>query len=671
MQFFSIRRKFIVIVGGAIAIMLGLSAFFVVNQYASITRTSIEHDVSNLVRLEAQRVEQFFGNYGAVANTFLNDPFFQDFFIKHNRRGATNIPGMSTITDRFTRISSTDENIKSAFFASAQTGEYFYENGNVGVDTEGANAGDPAYGYFADQRPWFQNAIEQRGFFVSPPAVDSQDNTVSAVVQSPIYQGSRLIGVGGVDILISTIGDVIDKIRFEGQGTAFLLDDEQNIVYFPKQSKTLELSQAISTFDTVFPGSEGFKQLASEIGRKSSGYLEVEWKGESYIAFYQHAKLDDPKMNWSVGILVPSSIIDSPINTALVSSALLSLVIIIVITIVTYVTTTRITAPIKHLKRALTDIASGDGDLTKTIEIHSNDEVGLLADQFNIFTSKLRDLLKETADNTGQVAEAANHLRDVSHNTNEEIQQEKDQVDSVTTAVTEMAATVLEISKNAQMASTAADQAELQAEDGSTQAEKAMEEISGLASSIHEAVDVVTELSKESENIGAVVDVINSIAEQTNLLALNAAIEAARAGEQGRGFAVVADEVRSLASRTQESTDDIRKMVERLQSMAQQTNSVMQEGNEKTEQGVAQAQRVRDSLDSINESIRTVQDQSRSIAVATEEQTVVAENINESLVAITDLSDVTAHHAGELAEEADHLKEVSHQLQNVVGQFKV
>ncbi|MCC2617673.1 methyl-accepting chemotaxis protein [Aestuariibacter halophilus] len=670
MQQQSIRRKFIFVVGGTIAILLFIAAAMVVSHTASITEDAVSDEVSSLVQREAIKVEQFFYRYGGMARTFLEAPHFQDFFMRHDQRGQRSA-GMDQITETFERISGADPNIKSAFFASARTGEYFYEAGNVGVDSDGEHAGDPAHGYFADKRPWFQTAIEQPGFYVSPPAVDSQDGTVSAVVQSPIKVNGRLIGVGGVDILISTIGEVLQDIRYRQQGTAFLLDEAQNIVYFPKQEKSLELSQAISTFDKVFDDTEGFSALASAIRTQQGGMLEVQWRGEAYYAVWQHAKLDDPRMDWSLGILIPASLVAEPINTAMATTMLGSLLFIGIITWVTYVAASKITRPLKRLQDALTDIASGDGDLTRRIDIDTNDEVGRLATQFNRFTDKLRVLLQETASNTKAVADAARQLREVSYSTNKEIQQEKTQVETVTAAVTEMATTVMEVSQNAATASRAADEAEQETGTGTALAQQAMDEIGGLAASIQEAVKVVSGLGKESDNIGAVVDVINSIAEQTNLLALNAAIEAARAGEQGRGFAVVADEVRSLASRTQESTDDIRKMVERLQDMAQRTDTVMQAGNAQTEKGVENAQRVVASIERINASIGTVQEQNRSIAVATEQQTVVAESINQSLVAITDLSDVTATHAEELAREADRLSAVANDLQAVVGQFKV
>jgi methyl-accepting chemotaxis protein len=646
----SLQKKFVFIVGGSIAVMLLITAVFLVSIVGDSTRLRVEQELASLVGNEANEVEGFFSTYGGVAKTFLGNPFLKDFFAEHQNRGApyAALDGASRITTQFRNISETDENIKSAFFGSAITGEYFYEEGRVGVETSGPDAGNPNAGYFATQRPWFTTAVKRGALYVTPPAVDSQDGSVSAVVQAPVFQNGRLIGVGGVDILISTIGNVIDAIKYEGQGTAFLLDDKQNIVYFPKQDKALALSSPLSSFDTLFDETSGFKPLVSDINRNKNGMINVTWRGVDYVAIYRHARIDTPQMDWSVGILVPASIINAPINNAITTAIVVAIVIISLIAAITYFASAKITQPLTRMRNAMSEIASGDGDLTKRLDIQSKDELGALANEFNRFTDKLRVLLKDTAENTKAVSSAADHLRDVSQSTSHEIKQERSQVDNVSTAVTQMAATVVEISQNAHQSSTAATKADELVTNGSEQAREAM-----------------------SENIGAVIDVINSIAEQTNLLALNAAIEAARAGEQGRGFAVVADEVRSLASRTQDSTTDIRKMVERLQVMADRTDKVMQTGKMRSQTAVEKTQTVVETLAHINNAIGQVHEQSTYIALATEQQTEVAQDINKSLVAITTLSDKTSQHAEELAVEATQLSGVSTELKELVGQFKI
>jgi methyl-accepting chemotaxis protein len=673
MKSISLQKKFMLIVGGSIALMLLITAIFLINAVADSTRNRVEKEVTALVAREASEVEGFFATYGGVARAFLSSPFFKDFFEQHTQRGAseTQLVNANKVYTVFQNVSSADPVIKSGFFGSANTGEYFYEEGRVGVDTTGPDAGNPNAGYFANKRPWFATAVEKGKLYVTPPAVDSQDGSVSAVVQTPVYQNGKLLGVGGVDILISTIGSVIDAIQYEGQGTAFLLDDNQSIVYFPKQSSDLPLSSPISDFDSAFSDSSGFSALSKKIVKSESGIVPVVWKGEDYFAVYEHAKLSTPEMNWSVGILVPASVVNTPINSAITTAIIVAIAIIGLIVFITFVASAKVTRPLQEMRKAMSEIASGDGDLTKRLAVNSNDEVGALAVEFNTFTDKLRALLRDTANNTQMVAEAAVHLRDVSQATSKEINQERSQVDNVSTAVTEMAETVVEISKNAAHSSEAATEADELVQSGSAQVEEAVAEIRALASAINEGVEVVSGLSNESDNIGAVVDVINSIAEQTNLLALNAAIEAARAGEQGRGFAVVADEVRSLASRTQESTTDIRKMVERLQHMAEQTDSVMQQGKVRSESGLNKTEQVVVTLEDITKAIGQVHEQSTHIAQATQQQTDVAQGINTSLVSITSLSDRTSQHAEELAVEATQLSNVSGELKDIVGQFKI
>lgn len=656
----SLQKKFMLIVGGCISVMLFVTSAVVVSVIGSNTKTTIEHELESLITLETQAIEQFFTRYGTVAQNFINNPYILDFFDSHTQRGGGDEGRIAQTQRVFNAISGPDVNIKSAFFASALTGEYFYEAGRVGVDKD----------YFANRRPWFETAVSQNGIYVTPPAVDSQDQTISAVVQGPVRYQGKLIGVGGVDILISTIGDVIDAIQYQDQGTAFLVDDKQQIVYFPKQDIELELSTKVADFDHLFPNSQGFSKLVSTMSQNRQGMYEVMWKGMPYLVVFKHAKLQQPEMNWVLGILVPKTVIDDPINTTYYSATGIALAIIFVISAITFWASGFIAAPIIGMKKAMAKIASGDGDLTQRLRVTTRDEIGELATQFNLFTEKLQKLMGQTALHTDSVSEAAAHLQAVSHRANSELQQERTQVTAVSDAVKQMATTVEEISVNASQSSKAAVEADKQVKVGVKEAKDAKDEIYHLAASIQQGVAVVDGLSQESDNIGAVIDVINSIAEQTNLLALNAAIEAARAGEQGRGFAVVADEVRSLASRTQDSTDDIRKMVETLQTMATQTKTVMAEGATRSNESVAKTENVLQFLTSVEKSIDEVQQQSQQIACATEQQTVAAEEINRALEEISHLSDNTGSNAEELAVEATQLNSVSDELRELVSQFK-
>ena len=401
------------------------------------------------------------------------------------------------------------------------------------------------------------------------------------------------------------------------------------------------------------------------------GSQMVAFKGEQFYVVYHRLQLEQPYIDWYVGLLIPTTMIEEPVNAAVTATTTAVIIILIIILAMILWATHMISKPITTLTHIMRDIASGEGDLTQKIDINSQDEVGQLANHMNTFIDKLHAMMLDTAAQAEQLSNAAAQLRSVSEKTNSEIQQEKQQVDSVSAAVTEMATTVLEISRNAQHTNNAAEEVQAITAEGASRSTQAQTVMTELALHIGEASKVVAGLEQESNNIGALVDVINSIADQTNLLALNAAIEAARAGEHGRGFAVVADEVRSLASRTQESTDDIRNMISRLQQIAQQASVMMQQGQDQTEGSVLQTKEVLSSLHNIAQSVTKVQDQSHQIATSTEEQTVVAEDINTSLSAINNLVNSTADHAHTLADEARDLSDLAAALNKTVNQFKL
>lgn len=671
----SIKNKILITVGGSTAVLLAIAALVVINQIASQTRAQIEAEVNNQIIRESASVGQFFAEYAQVAKTFLHSPQFQHWYQNYPGRGAdlAAVPGYTEINNTFKTISSGDDNILSAFFALERSAEYFREDSRTGVDTEGPDKGDVNKGYFATKRPWYIETLKHNKFFVGSPSADFTTGIVSAVVEGPVYlPDGTLLGVGGLDLHINKVGDKVEKIRYQGQGVPFLLDGKGQVVHFSERAGiAAKANDDVAGFDKLNADNQGFAELAAAARQGKAGVIAVSVKGESYYAAFQPVNRDFPQMSWLVGILIPADLIDGPIRSAVGYAFAGALLILALVTVAIVLATGVIARPLQQLTDAMADIASGDGDLTRQIDIRQQDEVGALARHFNTFADKLRASLQRTQQQAGQVQSSSARLNKVVAQTHSEIRQEKLQIDAVSTAVTEMAATVQEISRNAQSTSHAAAQAEQRGQQGAQMSQLAVADMSTLRDKMLVAGEVVMGLAKESENIGSVVDVIKGIAEQTNLLALNAAIEAARAGEQGRGFAVVADEVRSLAGRTRDSTDDIRRMVERLQQIAGQAEEVMAEGRAQTEQSAERAKQMQDALSAISEAISVVQQQSTQIAVATEQQTIVAEEINRNLTTITSLVDNTSEHAEELTGEARQLDGAAVTLNQVVAQFRI
>lgn len=330
-----------------------------------------------------------------------------------------------------------------------------------------------------------------------------------------------------------------------------------------------------------------------------------------------------------------------------------------------------ISSPIRIASLAMDDIAEGDGDLTQRLDEKGKDEVSSLSAAFNHFAEKVRTMVSHVAGSTSQLAAAAEEMSSITQETTQGVQRQQAETEQVATAMNEMTATVQEVARHAAEAADAAKSANEETAQGNQIVDRVVHAINALASEIDHASGVIGKLESDAENIGSVLDVIRGIAEQTNLLALNAAIEAARAGEQGRGFAVVADEVRTLASRTQQSTEEIQQMIEQLQAGSVEAVQVMQSSTEKAQQSVTQAADAGASLDNINQAVKTITDMNIQIASAASEQGSVAEEINRNIVNINEVVKQTAEGASQTSHASDDLARLSSELQSLVHQFKV
>lgn len=331
--------------------------------------------------------------------------------------------------------------------------------------------------------------------------------------------------------------------------------------------------------------------------------------------------------------------------------------------------TRQITRPLQQTLEVVNRIASGD--LTHTITITRRDELGVLQQGIQRMGATLRDLISGIRDGVTQIASAAEELSAVTEQTSAGVNNQKIETDQVATAMQEMSATVHEVARNAEQASVAAANADTQARDGDKVVGEAITQIEKLASEVLRSSDAMTLLEQESDKIGKVMDVIKAVAEQTNLLALNAAIEAARAGEAGRGFAVVADEVRGLAQRTQQSTEEIESLIAGLQNGTRQVSQIMLGSRALTDNSVALTRKAGTSLESITQTVSSIQAMNQQIAAAAEQQSSVADEISRSIVNVRDVCEQTAEASEETAASSVELARLGGQLQMMVGHFKV
>lgn len=330
-----------------------------------------------------------------------------------------------------------------------------------------------------------------------------------------------------------------------------------------------------------------------------------------------------------------------------------------------------IARPLRHAATTMDEISRGDGDLTRRLFKCGDDEIGQMADSFNAFADKIRDLVGDAARSTSGVIAAVAKTSEKTNQITHRIIEQETVTNQVATAMNEMTVTIAEVAKNAATAEEAAQAAGKEASAGENIVSETADAIQSLATEVKSAEEVIGQVEADSNNIGTVLDVIKSIAEQTNLLALNAAIEAARAGEHGRGFAVVADEVRSLANRTQKSTGEIESMIQRLQTGTHRAVSVMGAGRKKAESNIEQARQTLELFQGISEAIGTINTMNSQIALATAQQHIVAEEINHNIVNINEVSKEAVQDASMTIELTDKLGNLAAGLQRNIQQFTI
>jgi methyl-accepting chemotaxis protein len=510
---------------------------------------------------------------------------------------------------------------------------------------------------------------------ISTPRVvsSSGQELLTSSISVPIIVDDVAIGFLGIDLRLDGLTNVVtqsDQSLFEGAGAVYVVSLDGSVIASDDQSIVVGSS---------FQSNNTSSDLMTDF--IFGGEVTTQWSenGEWLLAF---APVIAANQTWGVLFEIPreSVVADANQLDAIISTKLSEGIKTEVIAGISFIlfglaiiafASLSIVKPIRQVVERLNDIASGEGDLTQRLEVKSQDEIGQLSQGFNLFLDKLQHTIKEVIQTTEQVASTTSQAKASASSTRESSESQFKEVDLVATAAEEMTQTSGLVVQNAEIAVDAACEANRSAQQGQQVIELSAGEMRKLVDRMSSAVPIVEELAKNNGNITEILSVIEGISEQTNLLALNAAIEAARAGEQGRGFAVVADEVRNLASRTQSSVGEIRAVIDKVHAGTQDVVEAIQEGNILANDTALHVQKAVEDLGSIFTSIEAISDMNNQIVRAAEEQQSVSGEVNQSVVNIRDLSAKILEQAAASEQVGSEIDQLSQQQQKLVNQFKV
>ncbi|QVM92236.1 methyl-accepting chemotaxis protein [Pseudomonas entomophila] len=492
----------------------------------------------------------------------------------------------------------------------------------------------------------------------------------------PIMVDGQFKGMAGADLSVNFIQDLLnaaDRQLYNGAGELALVSGNGRLVAYTRDpAKFGEKASDVLDADEA-------STLKNLVGEDLHYKVQT---AKDRIELYLPFKVASTDARWTLLLELPLSTVMANVNqlqkdlaeqrrTDIAGMTVVGLGIAALGLLVIWLLAHGIARPLRQMVAMLDDIAQGEGDLTRRLQSDRADELGAIAKGFNTFLAKLQTMISQVVSSVQKVSDSSEHTADIAIRTNQGVHKQMAEIDQVATAVHEMTATAQDVARNATQAAQAASDADRAANEGLDIVRGTSHSISALATEIGRAVTVVQDLARDSENINAILVAIRAIAEQTNLLALNAAIEAARAGEQGRGFAVVADEVRNLAQKTQQATEEIQQMIQQLQQGTREVVRVMEESQGKTDVSVQQASRAAESLESITQAVSVINDMNTQIASAAEEQSAVAEDINRNVINIGQVAGEVAGGADESSQASAELTKLAEQQRRLINQFRV
>ncbi|NOH80059.1 methyl-accepting chemotaxis protein [Vibrio sp. RE86] len=516
--------------------------------------------------------------------------------------------------------------------------------------------GKTTAGFDPRQRPWFTTAQNNPNHIARTPAYywAADDATIIGTVKTFDADDNGGSGVVAVDVSLKNLTDIVKEIKIGDTGYLMMIEDSGNVLVDAKHPE--------NNFKDIRSLGEGYR----DIGELKEGVLDIEVDGEHMMANVLYSS----KLGWKfVGLISYDEVMSD--SQSLMEFILLVVSILGVLFVAGAIFLANLIAkPLTLVSNGLKEIAEGEGDLTKELTVRSSDETGALAKYFNDFIEAIRNLVQQISLAGDKMGESADRASSVSEELAQVSERQNQAVEMVSTAFNEMVATANEVATLCTTAASAADSSQQLVGQGQNDITSAVASVNELAELISASSQTINELEDDSQSITVILDTIRGIAEQTNLLALNAAIEAARAGEQGRGFAVVADEVRALAKRTQDSTEEIDGLVQRLQNRTKEVSQQMSVSLNASQSTVEKTHSVNESFSGISESVMSIHDMNTQIATAAEEQHLVAEEINRNIQQVHEDTQRVDDVASRAKLNSTGLATAATDLNALVGKFK-
>lgn len=631
----TLKQKILATVTLAVVLSCLLVGYFSQRSAQQLIETRMfEQELPNLTQRIGKEIEKDLTSVANAARQLANDRFVLDWVARGMPREQESI-----LIDQLKDMTA-QYGLVTASFADRQSAAYYNQDGFLRNLTP-------------EQDAWFY------GYTKSPQDLmlsifRETNGEVKLFVNFQQLNGRGLAGLAkSLDSMVSMLAN----FRIGDSGFVFMTDGSGKVKLHPDAARIDRdnLTQLASSTTTNLLTKQAFAATQAEV----NGQAVI--LATSYI----------PMLDWYLVAQVPEAEIYAELDKARLHIVLVSLAIAAGMGLLGMLLAGSVSRPLNELARLFRELGSGDGDLTQRLKVEGHDELTQVATGFNNFVAKIHGSIEQVASNSRQLAATANEVASKAQLTQHNCTAQRDRTVQVATAIHEMGATVGEIAGNASLAADVARQANEQADAGAVVVAQARHGIVGLSSEIEQVAGVIESLANQTDSIGSILDTIRSISEQTNLLALNAAIEAARAGEQGRGFAVVADEVRNLASRSAASTAEIQGMINRLQEQSARAVSAMAQGRSQSLEVVAQADEANAALGHITAHITQISDMNIQVATATEEQSSVVGEINRNVEDINQLTMETADIAHQLTESSRSLQQLSGELDKLVGNFRL